>query len=161
MLATRGATNCYHHRPAMNSCYSESLPGKSRGSTTKQRKQRNASTTTRVRPKMTPAEPANKPSAHTRRDKEAHGTPECARETRVSKHKHPTSQTSTRSGRNNQVSPRETPNNHVRSNVSPQARPPQTSTRSRADKQNPPASRVLHEVRELHTAVPPQTAPTN
>ncbi|MQL70420.1 hypothetical protein Taro_002742 [Colocasia esculenta] len=46
----------------------------------------------------------------------------------------PTSQTSTRSGRNNQVSPQGTPNNHVRSNVSPQAQPPQTSTRSRVHK---------------------------
>ncbi|MQM10429.1 hypothetical protein Taro_043322 [Colocasia esculenta] len=39
--------------------------------------------------------------ACTRRDREAHGTPEQPRETRVSRHKHPTSQTSTRSGRNN------------------------------------------------------------
>ncbi|MQM06803.1 hypothetical protein Taro_039631 [Colocasia esculenta] len=94
----------------------------------------NALTTTRVRPKTTSAEPVDKPSAHTRQDKEAHGKPERPRETRVSRHKHPTSQTFTRSGRNNQVLPRETPNNHVRSNVSPQARPPQTSTRSRVHK---------------------------
>ncbi|MQL82285.1 hypothetical protein Taro_014753 [Colocasia esculenta] len=57
----------------------------------------------------------------------------------------PTSWTSTRPGRNNQVSPRERPNNHVRSNVSPQARPPQTSTRSRVHKQNQPAPRTLYE----------------
>ncbi|MQM08626.1 hypothetical protein Taro_041481 [Colocasia esculenta] len=73
----------------------------------------------------------------------------------------PTSQTSTRSGRNNQVSPRETPSNHVRSTVSPQTRPPQTSTRSRAHKKNHPAPRTCHEVRELHTLVPPRTAPRN
>ncbi|MQM07259.1 hypothetical protein Taro_040098, partial [Colocasia esculenta] len=60
----------------------------------------------------------------------------------------PTSRTSTRSRRNNQVSPRETPNNHVRSNVSPQARPPQTSTRSRVHKQNQPAPQTLHEENE-------------
>ncbi|MQM20297.1 hypothetical protein Taro_053315 [Colocasia esculenta] len=102
-----------------------------------------------------------KPSAHTLRDKEAHGTPERPRETRVSRHKRLTSQTSTRSGRNNQVSPRETPNNHVRSNVSPQARPPQTSTRSRVHKQNQPAPQTLHKVRELHLPVPPRTAPKN
>ncbi|MQM02618.1 hypothetical protein Taro_035387 [Colocasia esculenta] len=115
---------------------------------------------------MTPAEPAesntcgSKPSAHTRRDKEAHGTSEQPRETRVSRQA-PTSQTSTRSGRNNQVSPRETPSNHVGSTVSPQARPPQTSTRSRIHKQNQPAPRTLHEVRELHTPVPPLTTPRN
>ncbi|MQM18213.1 hypothetical protein Taro_051200 [Colocasia esculenta] len=103
----------------------------------------------------------SKPSAHTHRDKKAHGTSERPRETRVSRHKHPTSQTSTWSGRNNQVSPRETPNNHVRSNVSPQARPPQTSTRSRVHKQNQPAPRTLHEVRELHLPVSPRTAPRN
>ncbi|MQM14241.1 hypothetical protein Taro_047171 [Colocasia esculenta] len=60
----------------------------------------------------------------------------------------PTSRTSTRLGRNNQVSPRETPSNHVKSNVPPQTRPPQTSTRSRAHKHNHPAPRTLHEVRE-------------
>ncbi|MQL92966.1 hypothetical protein Taro_025608 [Colocasia esculenta] len=59
-----------------------------------------------------------------------------------------TSRISTRSGRNNQVSPRETPSNQVRTNVSPQARPPQTSTGSRAHKQNHPAPQTLHEVRE-------------
>ncbi|MQM17315.1 hypothetical protein Taro_050284 [Colocasia esculenta] len=73
----------------------------------------------------------------------------------------PTSQNSTRSGRNNQVSPRETLSIHMRSIVSPQARPPQTSTRSRAHKQNHPAPRTRHEVRELHTPVPPLTAPRN
>ncbi|MQL81251.1 hypothetical protein Taro_013709 [Colocasia esculenta] len=115
---------------------------------------------------MTPTEPAeatqcgSKPSAHTRRDKEAQGTPEQPRETRVSRQA-PTSQTSTRSGRNNQVSLRETPINHVRSTVSPQAWPLQTSTRLRAHKQNHPIPRTLHEVRELHTPVPPQTAPRN
>ncbi|MQM01346.1 hypothetical protein Taro_034100 [Colocasia esculenta] len=66
----------------------------------------------------------------------------------------PTSRTSTRSRRNNQASPQETPNSHVRSNVSPQARPPQTSVRSRVHKQNQLAPRTLHEVRELHPPVP-------
>ncbi|MQM14158.1 hypothetical protein Taro_047088 [Colocasia esculenta] len=51
--------------------------------------------------------------------------------------------------------------NQVRSTVSPQARPPQTSTRSRAHKQNHPAPWTLHEVRELHPPVPPRTAPRN
>ncbi|MQL83507.1 hypothetical protein Taro_016007 [Colocasia esculenta] len=40
-------------------------------------------------------------------------------------------------------------------------RPPQTSTRSRAHKQNHPAPRTRHEVRELHPTVPPRTAPRN
>ncbi|MQM00958.1 hypothetical protein Taro_033705 [Colocasia esculenta] len=102
-----------------------------------------------------------KPSTHTHRDKEAHETPERPRETKVSQHKHLTSRTSTRSGRNNQVSPRETPNNHVRSNISPQTRPPQTSTRLRVHKPNQPTPRTLHEVRELHLPVPPRTAPKN
>ncbi|MQM08879.1 hypothetical protein Taro_041736 [Colocasia esculenta] len=73
----------------------------------------------------------------------------------------PTSQISIRSGRNNQVSPRETPSNQVRTTSHHQARPPQTSTRSRAHKQNPPAPRTCHEVRELHTSVPPQMTPGN
>ncbi|MQM07475.1 hypothetical protein Taro_040315 [Colocasia esculenta] len=73
----------------------------------------------------------------------------------------PTSRTSTRSGRNNQVSPRETLSNHVRNNVSPQARPPQTSRRSRAHKQNHPAPRTHHEVRELHPIVPSRTTTRN
>ncbi|MQL78634.1 hypothetical protein Taro_011080 [Colocasia esculenta] len=55
----------------------------------------------------------------------------------------------------------ETPSNHVRSTVSPQARQPQTSTRSRAHKQNHPAPRTCHEVRELHPTVPPRMAPRN
>ncbi|MQM20171.1 hypothetical protein Taro_053186 [Colocasia esculenta] len=49
----------------------------------------------------------------------------------------------------------------MRSNISPQARPPQTSTRSRAHKQNHPAPRTLHVVRELHTQVPPRMTPRN
>ncbi|MQM08048.1 hypothetical protein Taro_040900 [Colocasia esculenta] len=102
----------------------------------------------------------SKPSAHTQRDNRAHGTPERRRETRVSRQA-PTSQTSIRSDRNNQVSPRETPSNHVRSTVSPQTRPPQTSTRLRAHKQNHPAPRTRQVVRELHTPVPPRTAPGN
>ncbi|MQM05152.1 hypothetical protein Taro_037955 [Colocasia esculenta] len=96
----------------------------------------------------------SKPSAYTLRDKEAHGSPEQPQDTKVSRQA-PTSQTSTRSERDNQVSPRETPSNHVRSNVSPQARPPQTSTRSRAHKHNHPAPWTLHEVKKLHTLVPP------
>ncbi|MQM06366.1 hypothetical protein Taro_039183, partial [Colocasia esculenta] len=58
------------------------------------------------------------------------------------------------------VTPRE-PSNQVRTNVSPQARPPQTSTRSRAHKQNHRAPRTHHEVRELHPTVPPRKAPRN
>ncbi|MQM11944.1 hypothetical protein Taro_044854 [Colocasia esculenta] len=46
-------------------------------------------------------------------------------------------------------------------NVSPQARPPQTSTRSRAHKQKHPRPRTRHEVRETHSSVPPRTAPRN
>ncbi|MQL97921.1 hypothetical protein Taro_030615 [Colocasia esculenta] len=44
-------------------------------------------------------------------------------------------------------------------NVSPQPRPPQTSSRSH--KQNHPKPRTRHEVRELHTKVPPRMAPRN
>ncbi|MQL74948.1 hypothetical protein Taro_007314 [Colocasia esculenta] len=58
----------------------------------------------------------------------------------------PTSQISTRSGRNNQVSPRETLSNHVRRNGSPQAWPPQTPPKSRAHKQNHPGPRTRHEM---------------
>ncbi|MQM14175.1 hypothetical protein Taro_047105 [Colocasia esculenta] len=84
---------------------------------------------------------------HTRRDK------------KLTEHRR--NQTSTRLGRNNQVSPRETPSNHVRNNVSPQARPPHTSTRSRPHKQNNFGFRTLHEVKELHPPVPPRMAPRN
>ncbi|MQL82435.1 hypothetical protein Taro_014896 [Colocasia esculenta] len=41
--------------------------------------------------------------------------------------------------------------------VSPQARTPQTSTRSKAHKQNHPRPRTCHEVKEPHTSVPPQS----
>ncbi|MQM11600.1 hypothetical protein Taro_044508 [Colocasia esculenta] len=63
---------------------------------------------------MTPAKPADKPSVRTRRDKEAHGTPEQPRETRVSRHKHRHPRPPQGREGNNQVSPRETPSNHMR-----------------------------------------------
>ncbi|MQL68891.1 hypothetical protein Taro_001167 [Colocasia esculenta] len=56
----------------------------------------------KVGPNTTPAELVestqcrSNTSARTSRDREAHGTPEQPCETRVSRHKHPTSQTSTR-----------------------------------------------------------------
>ncbi|MQM17676.1 hypothetical protein Taro_050649 [Colocasia esculenta] len=40
--------------------------------------------------------------------------------------------------------------------VSPQARPPQTSTRSRAHKQNHPGPWTCHKVGKPHTPVPPR-----
>ncbi|MQL97707.1 hypothetical protein Taro_030406 [Colocasia esculenta] len=58
------------------------------------------------------------------------------------------------------VTPRDT-KQPSENDVSPQAQPPQTSTRLRAHKQNHPAPRALHEIRELHTPMPPQTAPRN
>ncbi|MQL71621.1 hypothetical protein Taro_003934 [Colocasia esculenta] len=42
-----------------------------------------------------------------------------------------------------------------------EVRPSQTSTRSRAHKQNHPAPRTRHKVRELQSTVPPWTAPRN
>ncbi|MQL77342.1 hypothetical protein Taro_009758 [Colocasia esculenta] len=96
---------------------------------------------TKVGPDTTSVEPAEsntmrkQPSACTRRDKEAHGTPEQPSETRVSRHKH----------------------QHTR----PPRGPPQTSTRSRGHKQKHPGPWTCHEVRELHPKVPPQTAPRN
>ncbi|MQL79879.1 hypothetical protein Taro_012329 [Colocasia esculenta] len=77
------------------------------------------------------------PSARTCRDKEAHGTLEQPRESKVSRHKH-----------------QNIPDFH-------EARPPQTSTRLRAHKQNHPGPWTHHKVRELHLPVPPLTAPRN
>ncbi|MQM01720.1 hypothetical protein Taro_034478 [Colocasia esculenta] len=45
--------------------------------------------------------------------------------------------------------------------VSPQPRPPQTSTRLRAHKQNHPGPRTCHKVRELHRLIAPRTTPRN
>ncbi|MQM13224.1 hypothetical protein Taro_046148 [Colocasia esculenta] len=42
-----------------------------------------------------------------------------------------------------------------------EARPPQTSTRLRAHKQNHSGPRTRHKVKELHTPVPPRTTPRN
>ncbi|MQL81236.1 hypothetical protein Taro_013688 [Colocasia esculenta] len=46
-------------------------------------------------------------------------------------------------------------------NVSPEPRPPQTSTRLRAHKQNHPGPQTRHKVWELHLPVPPRMAPRN
>ncbi|MQM04621.1 hypothetical protein Taro_037427 [Colocasia esculenta] len=77
------------------------------------------------------------------------------RETRVSRHN--TNISDLHEVRKEQpgVTPRDT-KQPSENDVSPQARPPQTSTRSRAHKQNHPAPRTLHEVRELHLPVPPR-----
>ncbi|MQL81088.1 hypothetical protein Taro_013549 [Colocasia esculenta] len=56
------------------------------------------------------------------------------------------------------VTPRDTEQPGEKS-VSPQPRPPQTSTRLRAHKQNHPGPRTRHKVRELHLPVPPRMAP--
>ncbi|MQL96141.1 hypothetical protein Taro_028811 [Colocasia esculenta] len=109
--------------------------------------------TTRVGPDTTPAEPAEsntmwkQPSARTRRDKKLSEH----RSNHVRPESHDTS--------TNIPDLHETPSNHVRRNMSPQARPPWSSTRSRAHKQNHSGLRKSREVKEIHTSVPPRMAP--
>ncbi|MQM07955.1 hypothetical protein Taro_040804 [Colocasia esculenta] len=52
--------------------------------------------------------------------------------------------------------PAETTEQPSENDVSPQAQPPQTATRSRAHKQNHPGPRTHHQVGRLHTSVPSQ-----
>ncbi|MQL68631.1 hypothetical protein Taro_000931 [Colocasia esculenta] len=115
----------------------------------------NASTTTLVRTKTTPAKLVDKPSARTRRDNGAHGTPERPRETGVSRHNTNIPDLHEVGKEQPGVTLRDT-KQPIENDVSPQAQPPLTSTRSRAHKQNHPAPRTLHEVRELHLPVPPR-----
>ncbi|MQL92020.1 hypothetical protein Taro_024637 [Colocasia esculenta] len=52
--------------------------------------------------------------------------------------------------------PAETTQQPGENDISPQARPPQTSARSRADKQNHPETKTHHEVGKPHAPVPPR-----
>ncbi|MQM18273.1 hypothetical protein Taro_051260 [Colocasia esculenta] len=54
------------------------------------------------------------------------------------------------------ITPAKTMEQPSENDVSPQARPPQTSMRSRAHKQNHPGPRTHRQVGKLHTPVPPR-----
>ncbi|MQM02550.1 hypothetical protein Taro_035318 [Colocasia esculenta] len=97
---------------------------------------------------------------HTLRDNEAHGTPERPCETRVSRRNTNIPDLHEVGKEQPGVTPRNTKQPSEK-DVSLQARPPLTSTWSRAHKKNQPAPRTLHEVRELHLPMPPRTAPRN
>ncbi|MQL86891.1 hypothetical protein Taro_019426 [Colocasia esculenta] len=194
LLATQGATNRHHDCLATNSCDSESLPEESRGSLTSQSSRNsnksgnktnlqnsksgntfcrvlqsngnivNASTTTRVRPKTTPAEPVDntmrkQPSAHTHREKLTE-----PRSNHVRPESHDTSTNIPdllEVGKEQPgVTTRDT--KHPSENdISPLGTTTSTSTRSRAYKQNHPGPWTHQEVSELHTPVPPRTTPRN
>ncbi|MQM21333.1 hypothetical protein Taro_054372, partial [Colocasia esculenta] len=161
---TYDATNRHHDRPATNSCDRESLPEESRGSTTKQRKHSKRLDHNPGQAKddsyKTTTQCGSKTSAHTRPDKGAHGTPERPRETRVLQRNTNIPDLHKVGKEQLGVTPRDT-KQPSENDVSPHARPPLTSTRSRAHKQNHPAPQTLHEVRELHTSVLPRVAPRN
>ncbi|MQM17441.1 hypothetical protein Taro_050412 [Colocasia esculenta] len=102
----------------------------------------------------------SKPSTHTCRDKEAHGTPEQPRETRVSRH-------ITNIPDLHEVK-EEQPGVTMRDTEQPREKQHLTIGTATSDlhkvegpQAEPPAPRTRHEVRELHPTVPPQTAPRN